>query len=785
MKKIMTKIRGTMRQVGLLTILTVLVFTQLAFPSDVFWDGGGSNSLWHDPLNWSTDAVPDSSDHITINVTSFIVAEFAVNNDGIIDVQSGEVRFYGGGTSTGTFNAAPGGLINFAGGTYTFNTGTTFTGTGSNQVTGTVILNGTLTSQNLALGGTMMGTGTITGTFTWRSGTMSGPGALTIPAGSTMNFGGALFGGALDGYTLNNAGTVTLTTPYGLGLAILVTNGAIFNNQPTGTFDVQGSGGANFEYTGVGTTPAFNNAGTFKSQAETFFAGIPFNNTGTVDVQNGRLYFITGDYTQAAGTTRIRGGRLDATNTINIQGGTLEGGTILANVSNAGQVNPAGTSPGSLYITGNYTQTATGSLNVELEHPLNAFDQLNISGIATLNGTLNISLINGFVPKIGDSYQIITYGSRNGTFATVTGSGLFDVIYNPTNVTLVTVRTAGVTISETGNSTDVTEDGATDTYTVVLQSQPASDVTITVTPDAQVSVSPNTLTFTPANWNVAQMVTVTAVDDAIAEGAHTGTITHSATSADATYNGIAIVSVTANIQDNDAIIDVTAMSQLNQSGMRFNRRTGQSSLRTTWKNIGAESFLVPLQMVIESITPPTVTPDNPDGTTPEGKPFYDYSNLAGDGKLDPGETSGAKQLIFNNPNRARFEFNVSFWAKVGGGGAAPPLKPLIGQPQRIDIFIPVVSALEQNFPNPFNPETWIPYTLAKASDVTISIYDIRGRLVRTLELGHREIGQYFTQEKAAYWDGKNQVGEPVGSGVYLYKLEAGDFSAVRKMVVVK
>jgi hypothetical protein len=84
----------------------------------------------------------------------------------------------------------------------------------------------------------------------------------------------------------------------------------------------------------------------------------------------------------------------------------------------------------------------------------------------------------------------------------------------------------------------------------------------------------------------------------------------------------------------------------------------------TWTNTGADAFSQPLQMVIENITPSSVTVANADGTTRDGKPFYDFSTLAGDGKLDPGETSGAKRLIFNTPNRIRFEFDVSFWAVV-------------------------------------------------------------------------------------------------------------------------
>ncbi|WP_019866778.1 ExeM/NucH family extracellular endonuclease [Methylovulum miyakonense] len=113
--------------------------------------------------------------------------------------------------------------------------------------------------------------------------------------------------------------------------------------------------------------------------------------------------------------------------------------------------------------------------------------------------------------------------------------------------------TAGVTVAQTGGSTDVTEGGATDTYTIVLDSQPSADVTVSVAGDTQVSASPSTLTFTPANWNTAQAVTVTAVDDAAVEGAHTGTVSHTATSTDSNYNGLSIGAVTANITDNDAV----------------------------------------------------------------------------------------------------------------------------------------------------------------------------------------------------------------------------------------
>ena len=98
---------------------------------------------------------------------------------------------------------------------------------------------------------------------------------------------------------------------------------------------------------------------------------------------------------------------------------------------------------------------------------------------------------------------------------------------------------------------------------------------------------------------------------------------------------------------------------------------------------------------------------------------------------------------------------------------------------------PNATALHANYPNPFNPETWIPYQLREAADVHISIYDQRGVLVRELSLGHQVAGQYLSRSRAAYWDGRNQVGEPVASGLYFYTLTAGEFTATRKMLIVK
>ena len=94
-------------------------------------------------------------------------------------------------------------------------------------------------------------------------------------------------------------------------------------------------------------------------------------------------------------------------------------------------------------------------------------------------------------------------------------------------------------------------------------------------------------------------------------------------------------------------------------------------------------------------------------------------------------------------------------------------------------------ALLANYPNPFNPETWIPYQLSKASDVTVSIYSVNGHLIRMLDLGHQSAGVYQSKSRAAYWDGRNELGERVASGLYFYTLTAGDFTATRKMLIRK
>ena len=110
---------------------------------------------------------------------------------------------------------------------------------------------------------------------------------------------------------------------------------------------------------------------------------------------------------------------------------------------------------------------------------------------------------------------------------------------------------------------------------------------------------------------------------------------------------------------------------------------------------------------------------------------------------------------------------------------------LIQLPALIAYEIPAETELLRNYPNPFNPETWIPYRLAEDAFVTLTIYDLSGQVVRTLNVGHRIAAVYESRSKTIHWDGRNDVGEQVASGVYFYTLTAGDFSATRRMLILK
>ncbi len=125
------------------------------------------------------------------------------------------------------------------------------------------------------------------------------------------------------------------------------------------------------------------------------------------------------------------------------------------------------------------------------------------------------------------------------------------------------------------------------------------------------------------------------------------------------------------------------------------------------------------------------------------------------------------------------------WGDIKESGIPNGTKPLSELSSSTASLTPAKSALLPNYPDPFNPETWIPYQLKTTAEVALTIYDMKGQAVRTLEVGHRPRGVYHSRDRAAPWDGRNQQGEMVANGVYFCKMTAGEFRGTQKMLIRK
>ena len=166
---------------------------------------------------------------------------------------------------------------------------------------------------------------------------------------------------------------------------------------------------------------------------------------------------------------------------------------------------------------------------------------------------------------------------------------------------------------------------------------------------------------------------------------------------------------------------------------------------------------------------------------PSGYPKIRFDHIAGDEQVTYRSYNLDTALFreWNNDHAPIYRFQYNRWGNRLDLFRDAPAAPSLSQ------AAPEKTILLTNYPNPFNPETWIPYQLAKPAKVTVAIYAADGTLVRTLALGHQPAGVYQSKGRAAYWDGRNAVGEPVASGVYFYTLTAGEFTATRKLLIRK
>ena len=361
---------------------------------------------------------------------------FSVSGGATLELTSGTMNFNAGSSITGP------GTVSFTTGTTNFNTGSSYALAGLTTLTGTGVVNfntgSTATPNNFVMsGGTLGGTGTVNigGLATWTGGIMTGSGRtrtvgglqingvaylhggriLETPAGSTTTMTAELMLPYISAATIENYGLWDIPNDSDLTIGNELYSSGVFKNMATGTFRKSG---------GAATT---SNVWTT-------------SNAGTLETRSGTLSITA--YTQTAGVTRLNGGILAFLTPAQIQGGRFEGeGTVSGSAVNSGGLLTPGFSPGILSFSGAYTQGASAAFNMEIGGlaPGAGHDEVHLTGsaAASLSGTLNVTLIGGFVPADGDVFTIMTFPSRTGTFSTVNLPPLpaplgWTVTYGPT-----------------------------------------------------------------------------------------------------------------------------------------------------------------------------------------------------------------------------------------------------------------------------------------------------------------------------------------------------------------
>ena len=214
---------------------------------------------------------------------------------------------------------------------------------------------------------------------------------------------------------------------------------------------------------------------------------------------------------------------------------------------------------GLISVDGDYRQTATGTLDMEIGGftPGAEFDRVEISGLATFDGAFDVQVLDGFSVNGGDSFQVATFTSREGDFATKNGLDVgdgvfFTTVFGAGDLTLTTGE-IGFEITPTSGLT-TTEIGGSDTFSIVLRSQPTADVTLGLSSNDPTEGAPDvsSVTFTQDDWDIPQVVTVIGANDSVDDGdVDYVIVTEAATSADPDWNGITATNVNVTNADDD------------------------------------------------------------------------------------------------------------------------------------------------------------------------------------------------------------------------------------------
>ena len=292
-------------------------------------------------------------------------------------------------------------------------------------------------------------------------------------------------------------------------------------------------------------------------------AGGSYENSGLIDLQAGISVLSIesgGTFTNTSPGTITNGGVVVDGNSHLRGNGTL---TTIVTPQNGGAIDP-GTSPG-LFTFKQFRMPSTGLLNIELGGltPVTEYDRLVVTELAGFGGTLNVSEINGFQAGLCGQVFDVAYAPSGaaGMFPVINGLNpgpgrmLRPIMVGQTSTTPAIIRLVGfdpnVKVCAGPPSVSLSEGGPSLQYAVALRDAPTSTVIVKAVGDAQVS-APDSAVFTTSNWQTPQILNVTAIDDAVYEGTHTGVVTHTVRSIDAAYNGTAAGSITATITDNDA-----------------------------------------------------------------------------------------------------------------------------------------------------------------------------------------------------------------------------------------
>ena len=470
-------------------------------------------------------------------------------------------------------------------------------------------------------------------------------------------------------------------------------------------------------------------------------------NTGLIHAGREGLITTSANLVQTAGTTQVdSAGVLHTDLTLDVQGGRLTGyGTIEGDLANAGVVGP-GASAGVLSTSGGFAQAEAGTLNIELggvEHGL--FDKLAVSGAATLDGVLDVDWTYNFSPAAGDSFVILTFASRSGSFATESFPDL------PPGLALIAeYDTASVVLRVVGSELHATiqdvADVPGDEGGFVDISWYASSLDDPGEPDP---VTAYEVQRFEAGW--------TPVDTLAAQGVPL-------------YSTIVATGDILTLNDPEPWSYYRIVARTATPGVFY------SSPSDSGYSIDNLAPPPPILVLTEDLESRVLSWSNPG--------VSDLAHTC----LYRGESPGfqADSLMVCTADTSWTEnhkFYYYYFAQavdIHGNVGAYRNEDSCVYPSGVAIPPPAQPLLAQNYPNPFNPRTLIRFSLPARQEARLIVYGVNGRRVAILAAGLLEPGHHDY-----YWYGKDQAGREVAAGVYLVRLETGGFTQTRSMVFLK